>query len=69
MEKLLEQLESMSGKELKVLWRERFGDAKPYTRGIEMLRRQMACKLQEGRLGGLTTATKRRLRELARVVW
>jgi Protein of unknown function (DUF2924) len=67
MEKLLEELESMNRGELQALWRERFGDAKPYTRGIEMLRRQIACKLQEGRHGGLTTATKRGLRELARL--
>ena len=66
MEQLLEQLESMSGEESKVLWREQFGDARPYTRGIEMLRRQLASRLQEERHGGLTTATKRRLQELAR---
>jgi hypothetical protein len=66
MEKLLEELESMSRSQLQVLWRERFGDAKPYTRGIDMLRRQIASRLQEERHGGLTSATKRRLRELAR---
>ena len=66
MEKLLEELESMGRCQLQILWRERFGDAKPYTRGTEILRRQIACKLQEGRHGGLTTATKRRLRELGR---
>ncbi len=66
MEKLLQELESMNRGELHGLWRERFGDAKPYTRGTKMLRRQMACKLQEERHGGLTIADKRRLRELAR---
>jgi hypothetical protein len=66
MENLLERLESMSREELQTLCHERFGHDKPYSRGLEMLRRQLACRLQEERHGGPTTATKRRLRELAK---
>ena len=66
MDKLLEQLESMERPELQDIWVDHFGGNKPSTRGVDLLRRQVAWRLQEERHGGLTTATKRRLRGLAR---
>ena len=65
MDELLERLESMERSELQSFWGERFGGDKPSTRGVDLLRRQIAWKLQEEHHGGLTTATKRRLRDLA----
>ena len=66
MDELLEQLESMEWKELRALWEERYGADEPCIRGKEFLRRQIAARLQEERYGGLTSGTKRRLRNLAR---
>lgn len=66
MDQLLKQLENMERGELQAFWVQRFGGDKPSTRGVDLLRRQVAWRLQEERQGGLTTATKRRLRELAR---
>ena len=66
MDELLEQLETMEWKELRALWEERYGADEPYIRGKEFLRRQLAARIQEERYGGLTSATKRRLRDLAR---
>ena len=66
MDTLLKQLETMSWKELRELWAERYGADAPHINGKEFLRRQIAAQIQEERYGGLTSATKRRLRELTR---
>ena len=66
MDELIEQLDSMGWTELKALWQERYGASEPYIRGKEFLRRQLAARIQEERYGGLTSATKRRLRDLAK---
>ena len=66
MDELLEQLETMDWKELRALWEERCGADEPCIQGKIFLRRQLAARVQEERYGGLTPATKRRLRDLAR---
>ena len=66
MDTLLKQLETMSWKELRDLWAERYGADTPHINGKEFLRRQIAARIQEERYGGLTSVTKRRLRELTR---
>lgn len=66
MDDLLEKLDGMQWHELKQIWQERYGVDEPYIRGIEFLRRQLAARIQEERYGGLSTATKRRLRDLAK---
>ena len=65
MEEILEQMEGMTRPELKVYWFERFGDEAPNFRATDLLRRRIACRLQEDQFGGLSAETKRRLRELA----
>lgn len=64
MDELLERIGKMERGELQGFWVEQFGGEKPSTRGVDLLRRQVAWRLQEERHGGLTTATKRRLRDL-----
>jgi len=56
----------MKGPELRALWTERFGEEPPETRSTDLLRRQVAWRLQEGIYGGLKNRTRRRLKELAR---
>ena len=64
MDELLEQLEGMNRQELKEFWTERFGDEAPQLQATELFRRCTAWRLQEEKFGGLSTATKRRLRDL-----
>lgn len=64
MDELLEQLKAMNRQELKALWSEQFGGEAPNSRATDLLRRRIAWRLQEEQFGGLSTETKRRLREL-----
>ncbi len=66
MDELLNRLETMEWEELKALWKDRLGPDEPFISGKELLKRQLAARIQEDRHGGLTLATKRRLRDLAR---
>jgi len=65
MDRIIEQLEGMNRLELKVFWTERFGGKAPNPRATDLLRRRIAWKLQEEQFGGLSTGTRRRLRESA----
>lgn len=65
MEEIIEQLDGMNRSELLDVWAEHICTEVPKTRAVDMLRRRVAWKLQEERHGGLSAATKRRLRELA----
>jgi len=66
MDRIIEQLEGMNRLELKVFWTERFGGKAPNPRATDLLRRRIAWKLQEEQFGGLSTGTRRRLRELTK---
>ena len=66
MDELLNRLETMEWGELKALWIERYGPDEPFISGKELLKRQIAARIQEDRHGGLKLATKRRLRDLAK---
>ena len=61
MEKILAQLEIMDRGELQAFWTERFGEELTQIRSADLLRRQIAWKLQEDESGGLNAETKRRL--------
>lgn len=66
MDELLERLEKMNRQELKAFWENRFNCEAPNLRATDLLRRRIAWRLQEEQFGGLSTDTKRRLRELAK---
>jgi Protein of unknown function (DUF2924) len=66
MDELLERLEGMNRQELKAFWTKRFGGEALNSRATDLLRRRIAWRLQEERIGGLSGQMKRRLRELAR---
>jgi hypothetical protein len=65
MDEEFEQLTGMNRQELKAFWTEQFGGEAPHARAADLLRRRIAWQLQEEQFGGLSTETKRRLRELA----
>ena len=65
MDETIEQLDGMNRHELKAFWAERFGGEAPNSRATDLLRRRIAWRLQKEQLGGLSTETKRRLRDLA----
>lgn len=62
----LESLSKMSKPQLLALWKECFGLAAPKGVRRDLLTRFLAYKLQEQVYGGLDSATRKRLRELAR---
>lgn len=65
MDELLERLEIMGHSDLREFWVTQFDDEPPNVRATDLLRRRIAWKLQQDRFCGLSTTTKRRLRELA----
>ncbi len=61
----LDVLQGMNMEALRETWRARFGGEAPDLRSTELLRYMFAWKLQAKQNGGLSTKTKRRLRDLA----
>lgn len=62
----LEQLPTLSKAQLLDLWQQLFNAPPPRQVRRELLIRILAYKIQEQTYGGLTTETRKRLRELAR---
>ena len=60
------ELGHMRGPELRAFWKERFAESPPKMQSTDLLRRQVAWRLQEAVYGGLKNRTRRRLKELAR---
>ncbi len=52
--------------ELRQAWNEQLDESPPPCRSLDVLRRLLACKIQEQVLGGLTPDTRNRLQKLAR---
>ena len=61
MEEQIKQLDRMSRTELQDFWTVRFGGNKLKIRSVDLLRRQIAWKIQEEESGGLKAETKRQL--------
>ena len=66
MDEILERLKGMNRQELNDFWAEQFGGDAPNSRGTDLLRRRISWRFQEEQFGGLSTETKRRLRELVK---
>lgn len=62
----INQASQMLLTELRAAWRERFKDAPPPYQSRALLLQAFAYRLQTRRVGGLATATKRRLVQLAK---
>lgn len=62
----LAELPKMSTLQLRALWKELFKQAPPRQVRRELLIRILGYRIQELAYGGLTTTTRKRLRELAR---
>lgn len=60
----LASLEQSDLKELHRIWREQFGSPPPAGRAIDLVRLEVAWRLQARSLGGLDTSTKRALRAI-----
>lgn len=60
----LERLRIMPIVELRALWRAKFKSAPPTAFGPDLLRRSIACKMQEDAYGGLDKPTARLLHQL-----
>jgi len=52
--------------ELRHAWDERLDESPPPCRSLDVLRRLLACKIQEQALSGLTPEARNRLQKLAR---
>lgn len=61
----LNALEEMEWKALRLFWRARFRSEPPSGRATELLRREIAWRLQASHQGDLDVATKRALRKAA----
>ena len=61
----LEQLTTMPAEELKAQWQALYGAPPPKNASRDLLTRAIAYKLQEAALGGLSSATRRRLLQIA----
>ena len=64
MEEQLNELNGMNRTELLTLWQERFSE-RCLMRSAELLRRRIAWRMQEEKIGGLKPETKRHLHELS----
>ncbi len=60
----LERIQIMGGTELREFWRKRFGEDPPATQSRELLRWEIAWRLQTKAYGDLSSRTRRRLRDL-----
>ena len=64
-----EELAEMAGfgrLELEAFWQDRFGEAPPKMRSLELMRRRTAWRLQMEKYGDLTKQSKRRLKALTK---
>jgi len=59
------QLKELNLRQLRRLWDSRLNENPPLCRSVDILRRILACKLQEKAQGGLTPATQKKLRKIA----
>ena len=60
----LERIRVMGGTELREFWRKRFGEDPPATQSRELLRWEIAWRLQTKICGDLSSRTRRRIRDL-----
>ena len=59
------RLKGLNLHQLRQYWESRLGGAPPPLRSTEILLRLLACKLQEKTHGGLSPATRKKLRKIA----
>ena len=59
------RLKGLNLHQLRQYWESRLGGAPPPLRRTEILRRLLACKLQEKSLGGFSPAARKKLRKIA----
>ncbi len=61
----LAEIGELDLQELRQAWDERLGESPPPCRSLDVLRRLLACKIQEHTVGGLTPEARSRLQKLA----